>query len=145
MSAAQLATLFDLDRVFTTAHHRFDADLGAVHGIGLSDLRILAALDRAPGKRLRRVDLANQLGLTASGVTWLLRPLERRRLITSERDVHDARASYAVLARGGRELLGDALPTAARIAGELLDPGSDLGAMMAPRRVNSRGRGPRRS
>jgi DNA-binding MarR family transcriptional regulator len=134
MSAAHLTTIFDLDRVFTAAHHRFDAELGAVHGIGLSDLRILAALDRASGKRLRRVDLANQLGLTASGVTWLLRPLERRRLVASERDERDARASYATLARGGRELLGDALPTAARIAGELLDPASELGGMLVPRR-----------
>ncbi len=34
-------------------------------------------LERAPGGRLRRVDLAERLGLTASGVTRSLLPLEK--------------------------------------------------------------------
>jgi DNA-binding MarR family transcriptional regulator len=139
--------LFDLDRAYSAAHHRFDAELGAVHGIGLSDLRILDALSRAPGNRLRRVDLSNQLGLTASGVTWLLQPLERRRLVASERDKHDARATYATLARGGRELHDDAISTAQRIASELFAPDGELGDVLrssSERRHRHRTRGPSR-
>jgi DNA-binding MarR family transcriptional regulator len=127
MSAASLVALFDLDRAYSAAHHRFDAELGAVHGIGLSDLRILDALQRAPGNRLRRIDLSNQLGLTPSGVTWLLQPLERRKLVASERDKHDARATYATITRAGRELHGDAVSTAERIAAELFSPSRELG------------------
>ena len=119
VSANHLSELFDLHRAHAIAVRRFDAELGSVHGIGLADLQLLHALDRAPDKKLRRVDLADALGLTPSGVTWILRPLVKRRLVRSEAHEHDARASYAVLVDAGRELLADALPTARRIAAEL--------------------------
>lgn len=44
----------------------------AAHGIGLSDFAAVHHLAEAPGGRLRRVDLAQRLALSPSGVTRLL-------------------------------------------------------------------------
>jgi DNA-binding MarR family transcriptional regulator len=122
MSARHLNVFLDLQRAQATAARRFDAELGGVHGIGLADLHLLHALAEAPERRLRRGELARALGLTASGVTWTLRPLVKRRLVASAASSDDARVTYAVLTDAGRRLLADALPTARRFAAELLEP-----------------------
>jgi DNA-binding MarR family transcriptional regulator len=99
---------------------RADAELGAVHGLSLSDLAALHHLAEAPGGRLRRVDLARRLALTPSGVTRLLAPLERRGLIAREQDGHDARATYSVLTRSGKSLAKDAASSMEAIADAIL-------------------------
>jgi DNA-binding MarR family transcriptional regulator len=99
---------------------RVDAELGALHGLGLSDFAALHHLAEAPAGRLRRVDLARRLAVTASGVTRLLGPLERRGIVTREADGHDARATYAVLTRSGKTLVKDATATATAIAESIL-------------------------
>ena len=100
---------------------RADGELGAVHGINVSDFAAMHHLAEAPGRRLRRVDLARRLALTPSGVTRLLGPLERRALVTREADGADARATYAVLTRSGRGLVKDATATMETLAGSILD------------------------
>lgn len=120
MSEHSLAFFLDLNRAHATSVRRFDAQLGATHGIGLNDLHLLRALAQAPGHRLRRTDLAQRLGVTASGVTWMLRPLTKRGLLGSEASEQDGRVSFAVLTAAGLELVTDAVPTAARIASEML-------------------------
>jgi DNA-binding MarR family transcriptional regulator len=120
MSANHLDCFFDLARANAVANRRFDVELGGVHGIGLGDLHLLHALDRAPERRLRRVDLARQLGVTPSGVTWMLRPLGRRRLVANAPSETDARVAFAVLTDAGQRLLADALPTARELAAEYL-------------------------
>src|SRR5262245_37652253 len=72
---------------------RTDAELGAVHGLGLSEFATLYHLAEAPGGRLRRIDLARRVALTASGVTRLLTPLEKRGIVAREQDGTDARAT----------------------------------------------------
>ena len=119
MPALPLSFFFDLNRAHAIAIRRFDAVLGGLHGIGLNDLHLLATLDQAPGRRMRRVDLAQQLGVTPSGVTWMLRPLTKRRLVTSEASTEDARVAFAVLTEQGRRLLADALPSGRALAEEL--------------------------
>jgi DNA-binding MarR family transcriptional regulator len=104
---------------------RADAELGAVHGLGLSDFAALHHLAEAPGGRLRRVDLARRLALTPSGVTRLLAPLERRGIVTREEDGYDARATFAVLSRSGKSLAKDATATVTTIAEAVLGSLSD--------------------
>jgi DNA-binding MarR family transcriptional regulator len=99
---------------------RADAELGGVHGLGLSDFAALHHLAEAPGGRLRRVDLARLLALTPSGVTRLLGPLERRGIVAREEGGHDARATYAVLTRSGKTLVKDATATVEVIAEAVL-------------------------
>jgi DNA-binding MarR family transcriptional regulator len=99
---------------------RADAELGAAHGLGLSEFAALHHLAEAPGGRLRRIDLARRVALTASGVTRLLAPLERRGIVTRERNEADARATYAALTRNGKVLVKEAAATVERIAESLL-------------------------
>lgn len=123
VSAQSLSFMLDLNRSHAMVSRRFDAVLGGLHGIGLNDLHLLSTLDRAPARRMRRVDLARELGVTPSGVTWMLRPLTKRRLVTSEASDQDARVAFAVLTDGGRRLVADAIPSARELARELLDGG----------------------
>lgn len=120
-SNRHLSLFLGLNRAHAVVSRRFDAHVGGLHGIGLNDLQLLHALDQAPGRRLRRVDLAGKLGVTPSGVTWMLRPLIKRRLVASEGSETDARVAFAVLTEGGRRLLADALPSAQRLAKETLE------------------------
>jgi DNA-binding MarR family transcriptional regulator len=99
---------------------RFDSSLGSLHGIGLSDFVVLACLSEAPGARLRRVDLADRLGLTASAVTRIVGPLERIGLVARRADPSDARVGFAALTETGRERYREALETANGIAAELI-------------------------
>jgi DNA-binding MarR family transcriptional regulator len=99
---------------------RVDAHLGAVHGLGMSDFAALHHLAATPGGRLRRVDLAQRLAVTPSGITRLLRPLERRGIVAREADGHDARATYAVLTRSGKTLVKDATTTVTSLAESIL-------------------------
>ncbi|MFF3886398.1 MarR family winged helix-turn-helix transcriptional regulator [Streptomyces sp. NPDC001914] len=98
---------------------RFDASLGGLHGVSLADFTLLLRLSEAPGDRMRRVDLAEALGLTASGVTRGLVPLERIGLVRRDPDARDARVAYAALTGTGRERLGEMLVTAERVAEEV--------------------------
>ncbi|MFJ6835654.1 MarR family winged helix-turn-helix transcriptional regulator [Streptomyces sp. NPDC091209] len=98
---------------------RFDASLGGLHGVSLADFTLLLRLSEAPGDRMRRVDLAEALGLTASGVTRGLVPLERIGLVRRDADARDARVAYAALTETGRERLADMRVTAEQVAGEI--------------------------
>src|SRR5262245_29194064 len=108
---AALEEFLAIRRAVSLWETRAEAELGAIHGLGLSDFAALHHLSEAPGYRLRRVDLAQRLALTPSGVTRLLNPLERRRLVTREEAGHDARATYAVLTNSGRTLVKNAKTT----------------------------------
>jgi DNA-binding MarR family transcriptional regulator len=114
------AEFLGICRTVALWQNRADAELGAIHGIGLSDYAAMHHLAEAPGGRLRRVDLAQRLALTPSGVTRLLAPLERRGIVTREEGGHDARATYAVLSRSGKALVRDATATVSAIAESIL-------------------------
>lgn len=99
---------------------RLDAVLGGYHGISFSDFMLLHNLSSAPGARLRRVDLADRQGLTASGVTRTLLPLEKIGLVERQQDPRDARVAYAAITPTGLELLNNAIVVAQQISKELL-------------------------
>jgi DNA-binding MarR family transcriptional regulator len=115
-----LEEFLGIRRAVALWENRVDAQLGALHGLGLSDFAALYHLAGAPGGRLRRVDLAQRLAVTPSGVTRLLGPLERRGIVSREPDGHDARATYAVLTKSGKTLVKDATATAAALAESIL-------------------------
>ncbi len=87
---------------------RLDAALGAVRGISLAEYRLLRALGDAPRSLASRVDLAQAVGLTPSGVTRALRPMEKLGIVSTLKSKRDARLAIAALTPAGRELLGDA-------------------------------------
>src|SRR5262245_46656918 len=78
------------------------------HGLTITDYQCLLTLAQAEGGALRRVDLAEQLVLTPSGVTRLLDGLERDGWVRKANCDSDARVTYAVLTDEGRERLESA-------------------------------------
>lgn len=116
---------FDMAKIQTIMGRRFDASLG---GIGWSEFMILYQLSIAEGARLRRIDLADRIGLTASGVTRLLLPMEKIGLVKKEVNKEDARSSLVLLAPGGRQKLEEALERAELLVGDIIQP-SDRATM----------------
>ncbi len=84
------------------------AQLVAEHGLTINDYEALLHLARAEDGRMRRVDLAEQLILTASGVTRLLDGLEAGGLVERVSCASDRRVAYAVLTESGRTKLREA-------------------------------------
>lgn len=114
-----------LTRAWAVLTRRLDNKLSSVHGLSFSDFMVLHSLARADGGRLRRIDLAERMGLTASGVTRSLLPLEKIGLVGRESDPRDARVGYATLTPAGQELHGHALASAEAICQEATQAVSD--------------------
>ena len=104
-SGAAFAALL---RAHAAATRRLSAQLSAAHGLTLSDYEVLLRLGRAPDRRLRRVDLAERVLLSPSGITRLLDGLERSGLVERAACSADRRVVYAVLTNAGLEKLRDA-------------------------------------
>jgi DNA-binding MarR family transcriptional regulator len=87
---------------------RLDSSLGAIRGISLAEYRLLRALSDAPNSWASRVDLAQTVGLTPSGITRALRPMEKLGLVSTAKSKRDARLALASLTPSGQELVADA-------------------------------------
>jgi len=87
---------------------RLDGSLGSIRGISLAEYRLLRALSDAPNAWASRVDLAHTVGLTPSGVTRALRPMEKLGMISTAKSKRDARLALASLTPAGQELVNDA-------------------------------------
>ena len=96
-----------------------DANLRAEHGLTINDYEVLLALSRAPDHRLRRVDLADHVLLTQSGITRLLHGLEDAGLVRRADCPTDRRVVYAELTDRGRGRLRAAAKTHVRDIEEL--------------------------
>ncbi len=122
-----------LNRAYATLTRRLDNALSNVHGLSFGDFMILYYLDRAPASRLRRIDLAERLGLTASGVTRSLLPLEKLGLVARQPDPRDARVGYALITEAGQQLLQYALASVEPIAQEAtrMVSAEEMGALSA--------------
>jgi DNA-binding MarR family transcriptional regulator len=98
-------------RAHASTTRRFNAELVASHGLTLNDYEVLLHLYRADGHRLRRVDLAERVMLTPSGITRLLEGLERCGYVERASCEADARVSYAQLTDAGETKLHEAAET----------------------------------
>ena len=87
---------------------RLDNSLGSLRGISLAEYRLLRAMGDAPSSQASRVDLAQKVGLTPSGVTRALRPMEKLGIVSTLKSKRDARLAIAALTPAGRQLLDDA-------------------------------------
>ena len=114
--AELLVALTDLQAGF---QKRLTASL-SVHGVSLTDYLVLRRLDEAPGKKLRRVDLAQAVGLTPSGVTRLLNPMEKTGLVRKESGARDARVSLVAITAAGERTFRESTVTFAETARTLL-------------------------
>jgi DNA-binding MarR family transcriptional regulator len=100
---------------FLRAHAAITRELSAElvneHGLTINDYEVLLRLAQAPERRLKRVELAQQVLLTPSGITRLLAGLERAGYVQRAECESDARISYAQLTDGGLAKLREAAKT----------------------------------
>jgi DNA-binding MarR family transcriptional regulator len=95
-------------RGHAAATRELSVRLVAEHGLTINDYECLLHLSRAEQRALRRVDLAELLILTPSGVTRLLDGLERAGYVEKRSCESDARVTYAVLTAAGLRKLREA-------------------------------------
>lgn len=100
-----------LVRAHAAAIRQLNAQLTRDHGLTINDYEVLLRLARAPERRMRRVDLADEVLLTASGITRLLDGLERAGFVERGSCDSDRRVVYAVLTDAGHEKLRTASTT----------------------------------
>ena len=98
----------NLLRAHAATTRSLSAQLQAAHGLTINDYEALLRLSRAENGLMRRVDLAEALVLTPSGVTRLLDGLERAGLVEKATCASDARVTYARLTEAGKKKLREA-------------------------------------
>ena len=98
--AANARLLTELDRALTE-----------VHAMTLAEFEVLQHLSEAPGQRLRMNELAEQCGLSPSGLTRRFDTMTRAGLVDRERCDDDRRGVHAVLTDMGFERLREVAPT----------------------------------
>jgi DNA-binding MarR family transcriptional regulator len=116
-------------RAHAAATRQLNAQLVAEHGLTVNDYEALLRLARAEDGALRRVDLAAELLLTPSGVTRLLDGLERAGYVEKGSCSTDARVTYAVITRTGREKLEQAACGHVAAIRELFEQRFDAGEL----------------
>jgi len=87
---------------------QIESGLGHIKGISFAEYRLLRAIALSPEKRASRVDLADRVHLSPSGVTRALQPLEKLGFVETQRGKRDARLALAALTAHGEELVRDA-------------------------------------
>ena len=100
--------VLSLHRAHAKIERRLDRALSNLMGVSFSEYLLLRALGEAFNSSATRVDLADAVGLTASGVTRALRPLEKIGFVETTKDARDARRSLATLTTRGHETIANA-------------------------------------
>ena len=108
LSTAPVQAFIRLLQGHAAATRELSANLVRDHGLTINDYEALLRLSRADGNYLKRVELAESLVLTPSGVTRLLDGLERAGYVEKGSCDTDARITYAVLTDAGHEKLEEA-------------------------------------
>src|SRR6266513_4295991 len=119
-TSPEIEAFVRLVRAGVTVTRELSDQLNRDHGLTINAYEALLRLARAPDSRMRRVDLANSLLLSAGGVTRLLDGLERDGLVSREECPTDRRVSYAALSRRGRDRLREASKSHTRQIRELM-------------------------
>jgi DNA-binding MarR family transcriptional regulator len=105
LTAPAVTAWVRLLRSHAALRRELSVQLTAEHGLSINDYEALLLLARAEGGYLKRVELAEGLSLTPSGVTRLLEGLEQAGYVDKNSCATDARISYAVVTDAGRDAL----------------------------------------
>jgi DNA-binding MarR family transcriptional regulator len=124
-----------LVRAHQTVRAELEAHLEGRHDLNHTEFEVLLTLSKAPERQLRRIDIAEAVRLSPSGITRLLDRLMSNGLVAKGPCAEDARVSYAVLTDKGFEVAAAAAPQydaaveellAARLSDEELEQLADL-------------------
>lgn len=102
---------------------RFESGLG--NGLGFNEFLILFHLNQSSDKKMRRIDLAEKIGVTASGITRMLLPMEKIGLIKSDYISDDARVKFVLISKSGQEKIKETIERLNDLIEEILFPIKD--------------------
>jgi DNA-binding MarR family transcriptional regulator len=105
LEAIEVQAFVHFVRAHAAVVRGLDRELVAYHGLTINDYEVLLRLSRAEDRMMRRVDLAQQVLLTPSGITRLLDGLQRGGYVEKAACASDARVVYARLTDAGLEKL----------------------------------------
>jgi DNA-binding MarR family transcriptional regulator len=114
-----LELLLNISLLNTSIIKKMDRGL-SVHGIAFSEFVVMYQISISPNRTIRRIDLAEEVGMSASGITRLLNPMEKIKLIEKEVSPRDARVSFVKLSHVGVELLNNAIKSVIQVSDEML-------------------------
>jgi len=80
---------------------------GLVYGTSFSEFLILKAIHDEGAAGIRRVDLAERVGLTVSGVTRAIAPLEKQGYVETLEEASDARVRKVAMTTSGIAIFED--------------------------------------
>ncbi len=108
MNESNLAADFLLSQSFLHSKllRKIDGQL-SIHGISFTEYQIMHHLAHAPAQTMRRIELADCVGISASGVTRLLAPMEKNHIVEKRVNPRDARVSLVKLSDAGLILFRD--------------------------------------
>lgn len=109
--------IITLGKTASVLSNRLDRGLG---GLGFSEFLILYYLSQAEEQKMSRVDLAAKVGLTASGVTRLLLPMEKVHLVKSGPQEQDARVRLVTVTSAGKQKLEEAIERVEIFASDII-------------------------
>ncbi len=109
MSESNLAATFLIGQSLLQSklQRKIDGHL-SLHGISFTEYQIMHHLANAHEQTMRRIELADCVGISASGVTRLLAPMEKNRIVEKRSNPRDARVSLVTLSHSGATLYQDA-------------------------------------
>lgn len=114
-----LKVFINLFKILTENSRRFN---GGLDGLGFNEFVILLHINQSSDKKIRRIDLAEKMGLTASGVTRILAPMEKIGLIKKETAQRDARVSFVAITPAGQRNLTETLEKTQLFFEEIFPP-----------------------
>lgn len=97
----------------------------SAHGIGLTEYLVLRSLSLDLTHKMRRIDLAHAIGLSASGVTRVLNPMEKIGLVEKDHVERDARVRLVALTEAGARVFDEASTSFNQVAESILTPLSE--------------------
>lgn len=115
-----LDLVFKISNLHTKMIKTLDSQL-SIHGLTFSEFFVMYHLNSTPTKTMRRIDIAQKVGMSASGVTRLLNPMEKLKIVEKESSQRDARVSFVKLTQAGEEVFNDALKSVSFTARELFE------------------------
>jgi len=92
----------------------------SVHGLSLTEYLVMHHLNASPVKAMPRIELAEYIGMSASGITRLLAPMEKNKIVEKEANPRDARQSLVKLSKTGQRLFKEASTTFDHVADSLV-------------------------
>jgi DNA-binding MarR family transcriptional regulator len=135
----------DLFRAFYVMRRGFDRTLDAQlqrdDGVSISELEVLMALVRSPGRRMRVRDLVDSTGWEKSRVSHQVTRMAARGFVERQECAEDRRASWVHLTGAGRRVVVRALPkhsaTIRRILFDALSDDQQADLLGIANRVNA--------